>query len=83
MRYDAVADAVDPGYPKDIASHWPGVFNQDIDAAIFTPAGVPAVQSTPKIYFFKGSEYIRFDVANRKADAGYPREIPDNWRGIW
>jgi hypothetical protein len=36
-----------------------------------------------KIYFFKGSQYIRYDVKGRKADPGYPKPIADDWPGVW
>jgi hypothetical protein len=37
-----------------------------------------------KIYFFKGSEYIRFDIAADKADPGYPKTISSaTWNGLW
>jgi len=36
-----------------------------------------------KAYFFKGENYIRYDVATDKADDGYPLPISPNWHGIW
>ena len=35
-----------------------------------------------KIYFFRGEEYLSYDMASDKVDAGYPRPIAGNWRGF-
>ena len=36
-----------------------------------------------KAYFFKGSEYVRYDVAGDKADDGYPQSISSGWAGVF
>ncbi len=78
-QYDAVSDAADPGYPRSIATDWPGLGSfaggaQDIDAAM---AG-----SSAKLYFFKADAYIRFDTGLGQADPGYPRSIASYWPGL-
>ena len=73
-----VADGVDAGYPKTIASGWPGLpasFQQGIDAALWR-------ESNGKIYFFKGSQYVRFSNVSDGVDAGYPKPIAGNWNGL-
>ena len=35
-----------------------------------------------KAYFFKGDQYIRYDIKADKADPGYPARITDNWPGL-
>jgi len=35
-----------------------------------------------KCYFFKGSNYIRYDWAADKADPGYPKNIAQNWHNL-
>jgi hypothetical protein len=75
VRYDIAADKADPGYPKPIASSWPGVFDRDIDAAVVWP--------NRKGYFFRGSEYVRYDVAADKADPGHPKPISSGWHGVF
>jgi hypothetical protein len=69
----------DPGYPKPIAGNWPGFpvnFASGINAALWS-------ETTQKIYFFKGSEYIRVDPNNGwNVDAGYPKPIAGNWPGF-
>jgi hypothetical protein len=77
LRYDPVADKTDAGYPKPIAGNWPGVpasFASGIDAAIAWNNG--------KAYLFKGANYLRYDIAGDKVDAGYPKSIASNWSGL-
>jgi hypothetical protein len=77
LRYDIAADKVDPGYPFPIAGHWkgfPASFESGIDAAVMWNNG--------KAYFFKGSHYLRFDVAADKVDPGFPASISANWTGL-
>ena len=67
---------VEAGYPRPIAGNWkdlPPSFNQGIDAALWR-------ESNSKIYFFKGSQYVRID-SDSKIEAGYPRPIEGNWKG--
>lgn len=67
---------MDPGYPKPIAGNWNGLpasFQQGIDAALWR-------ESNNKIYFFKGSQYVRLTGATM--DAGYPNPITGNWKGL-
>jgi hypothetical protein len=74
LRYDMVADKVDPGYPVPIAGHWPGLWTYGINAAVVWPNG--------KAYFFKGSQYICYDIAKDKGDPGYPTDIRTHWAGF-
>jgi hypothetical protein len=77
IRYDIAKDKADPGYPVDIKSGWPGFppsFAAGIDNVV--------VWNNGKAYFFKGSEYIRYDIAADKTDPGYPQPIAGNWRGL-
>ncbi len=68
----------DDGYPLPIAAYWPGFaetgFAEDLYAAVDLGTG--------KLYFFRGAEYIRYDVASNRVDAGYPRPIAGNWSGL-
>lgn len=78
-RYDIAADRVATGYPQSIATNWPGLEKfsggaRDIDTAFDAGNG--------KAYFFKGAQYIRYDLAARSADAGYPATISGNWPGL-
>ncbi len=78
VRYDIDADSVDAGYPLPIAGHWPGMdkgeFDQGIDAAINWGNG--------KAYFFRGANYVRYDIDADSVDAGYPLPIAGNWSGM-
>jgi len=77
IRYDWGSDAVDPGYPKNIASHWhgwPNSFNGGIDAVLLGDGPFSG-----KAYFFKGDLYLRYDWSNDSVDSGYPKKIRDHW----
>ncbi|MBV5337687.1 MAG: hypothetical protein J0653_07035, partial [Deltaproteobacteria bacterium] len=67
VRYDMKSDRTDPGYPKPISNeNWPGVpWYDGIDAAVNWGNG--------KAYFFKGGEYVRYDVKADRVDPGYPK----------
>jgi hypothetical protein len=78
MRYDIATDKVDPGYPRPIQGNWPG-----FPASFAAGVGTAVVWNNGKAYFFKGSEYIRYDIATDRVDAGYPRPIKDSWPGLW
>lgn len=78
IRYDIAADKADPGYPQPInGSTWPGVGN------IWTSFDAVVNWGNGKAYFFKGSEYIRYDIAADRADPGYPQPINGGtWPGV-
>ena len=69
--------SVDPNYPKPIAGNWPGFpsdFANGVDAAEWS-------EFNQRIYFFKGTRYIRVNPANNwNVDGGYPRNININWK---
>lgn len=71
--------AVEPGYPKPIAGNWPGFpadFATGVDAALDS-------KTNQRIYFFKGSEYVRVDPNNGWiVEPGYPKPIAGNWPGF-
>ena len=70
---------VEAGYPKPIAGNWPGFpasFASGVDGALWSG-------TNQKIYFFKGSEYIRVDPNNGfNVEPGYPKSIGANWPGL-
>ena len=79
IRYDMKADRADPGYPKPISEEtWPGmIWTDGIDTALNWGNG--------KVYFFKGGQYIRYDIDSDRADYGFPQQINSKtWPGlIW
>ena len=80
VRYDWATDRTDAGYPKSIAAEWHGLpagFTSGIDAAV-TGKG----PFTGKAYFFKGSQYVRYDWATDRTDPGYPKPIAGLWPGL-
>jgi hypothetical protein len=63
------------GYPKPIKDRWFGVIFDRIDAAIYW--------RFDKVYFFSGDQYIRYDMSNFRADAGYPKALSSNYVQDW
>jgi serine/threonine protein kinase len=79
IRFDIQSKRSDPGYPTPIADSWPGVWSSNIDT-IFTNHWPP--HSSGKAYFFKDGQYLRYDMASNKVDAGYPKTISRYWIGL-
>ena len=78
VQISDISKGVDLGYPKSIAGNWPGLpstFNSGIDAALWR-------ESNGKIYFFKGSQYVRFSDVSEGVDPDYPRSIAGYWPGL-
>jgi Hemopexin len=78
VRYDIAHRRADPGFPAPIAGNWPGMpaeFAAGIDEAVVWPNG--------KAYFFKGSQYVSYDIASGRVDDGYPVAISEHWSGVW
>jgi len=63
-------------YPKLIKGHWgfPSSWHNSIDAAF--------AWNKEQAFFFKGSEYLRFDINKDKVDDGYPTPIKGDWEGL-
>jgi len=77
VRYDIATDRVDAGYPATIAGNWgnwPAAWT-GVDAAVKWNNG--------KVYFFRGSQYLRYDIATDRVDAGYPAATSGNWPGLF
>jgi hypothetical protein len=71
-RYDVAADAVDVGWPKQIAREWrrlPGAVGDALNAG------------NGKAYFFSGHEYRRFDLPIDRVDVG-PLKTSEHWPGV-
>lgn len=78
VRFTHVPDGRDEGYPRRIAGNWPGLpsaFRKGIDAALWR-------EDNGKLYFFKGSQYVRFSKVRDGVDSGYPKSIAGNWPGL-
>lgn len=74
-RYDMEHDIAFSGYPRSISAGWNGLppsFQAGIDAALLSA-------DKTKVYFFKGNEYVRYDISTDQMDSGYPLPIADNW----
>ncbi len=80
-RYDIAANKADSGYPLLTKNHWPGLdpFTESLSGICLDAA---VEWGNGKAYFFKGDQYIRYDIAADKADSGYPLPILGNWPGL-
>lgn len=77
VSYDIAGAKVDGGFPKAIAGNWPqwpAAWNSGINAAVNWGDG--------KAYFFKGDQYLRYDIRANTVDQGYPRPIAGAWAGL-
>ena len=77
-RWDVPTDFAEP--PKKITDHFRHIpaegndFTRSLDAVVAWGNG--------KAYFFKGSQYIRWDMATRLRDVG-PAQIATFWPNFW
>ena len=69
------ADYLPPNTPFQTAQSWPGLGSDPLDAAVNWGTG--------KIYFFRGSQYLRYDITLDRVDDGYPQDIAGSWQGLW
>ncbi len=67
----------------------PGGLDVDALDAMFASTVYPTASSRAtsiwpngKAYFFRGSEYLRYDPVADRTDAGYPKPIAGNWPGV-
>ncbi|WP_437992305.1 hemopexin repeat-containing protein [Sorangium sp. So ce145] len=77
VRIDIASKSVLAGYPRSIAGNWrnwPSSWTS-VDAAVDWDNG--------KVYFFRGSDYLRYDKASDQVDAGYPKPISAHWPGLF
>lgn len=75
IRFDMNENRVTPGYPKPIAGYWPGwpaSWNDGVDGCVRWVDN--------KAYFFKGGNYIRYDLSLDKVTKE-PTAITTNWGG--
>ncbi|WP_030669674.1 hemopexin repeat-containing protein [Streptomyces sp. NRRL B-1347] len=83
VRYDARTDEIAEG-PKRIAAAWPGLeeagFDSGIDATTRREVfpRTPGAPSESYTYFFKGDEYLTYDMRNDEV-VTKPRPIADGW----
>ncbi|MGV9884654.1 hemopexin repeat-containing protein [Streptomyces sp. NPDC003006] len=87
IRYDLRHSRIDVG-PLNIGEHWPGLkeagFDRDLDTVLYTwaPGGLKEhLQTSYAIHFFKGDQYVTFDLGANKVTSG-PKKIAAGWPGL-
>jgi hypothetical protein len=77
LKYNLRSDSAGP--IKPIAGNWHGL------PAAWAASGVDAAVNwgNGKVYFFKGGEYLRYDIATDRADDNYPRPLTPRWWPNW
>jgi hypothetical protein len=71
VRYDWETEVVESGYPQPLSAWgFGGAFESGIDAALNGSAAYAG-----KAYFFKGSQYLRYDWATDSPENGYPQPL--------
>ncbi|WP_434525943.1 fucose-binding lectin II [Photorhabdus asymbiotica] len=74
-RYNDTLRTVDTSYPQPISNDWPDLpieFHRHIDDVI---------NLNGYLYFFKGSQYVKFNIAKAKV-IDNPKFIADGWPGL-
>jgi len=84
-RFHVRNDEADWGYPKKIRDEWKGLWERDIDAAFISPAVWDERYGwdSKKAFFFKGDEYMRYDINREEVDSGFPKKITRTFPGLW
>jgi hypothetical protein len=77
QRIDQVANTADAS-PELVGANWPGMsdagFGEDIDACLMLPGFTAA--------FFRGDQYVIYDLVADRVEDGYPRTIAEGWPGL-
>ncbi|WP_267483583.1 photopexin PpxA [Photorhabdus aegyptia] len=75
IKYNDPLNNIDTGYPQPIRTNWPNLpieFQRHIDDVI---------NLNGCLYFFKGSQYLKFDIAKAQVIDG-PKPIIEGWPGL-
>lgn len=78
VRYSDPTKSIDSKYPLPIAGNWkdlPNDFERDIGAALWD-------WNKGRLYFFHGTQYVRYTDVPKVVDSGYPRAILSSWNGV-
>lgn len=83
MIYSLTSDKVTsaPAAISSRISGWPASWTS-IDQAVGSAAPSPGNYWNRKVYFFRGSEYLRVDTSTNRVDAS-PKAVSAGWPGIW
>ncbi|EQB98599.1 fucose-binding lectin II [Photorhabdus temperata] len=75
IKYNDQLHKAYTGYPQSISNDWPNLpveFQRQID---------DIVNLNGSLYFFKGSQYLKFDIAKAQVSDG-PKPIVEGWPGL-
>ncbi|NHB94132.1 fucose-binding lectin II [Photorhabdus cinerea] len=75
IKYNDQLHKAHTGYPQPTSNDWPGLpieFQRNIDDVI---------NLNGYLYFFKGSQYLKFDIAKAQVSEG-PKHIIEGWPGL-
>ncbi|NHB94128.1 fucose-binding lectin II [Photorhabdus cinerea] len=75
IKYNDQLHKVHTGYPQPTSNDWPGLpieFQRNIDDVI---------NLNGYLYFFKGSQYLKFDIEKAQVSEG-PKHILEGWPGL-
>jgi hypothetical protein len=78
VRYNVPTEQITWG-PKPITVGWPGlgvIFASGVDAVCNVPG------SSTDVHFFRGAQYVRYNVPGNKIVYG-PKAIIEGWPGMW
>jgi hypothetical protein len=76
LRLDAATRQLDDGFPAPVTAWWPQLPGWDhVNAAVLFDTG----PFQGKAYFFKGNEYLRYDLATATVDDGFPAPLAASW----
>jgi hypothetical protein len=80
---------VDPSNRRKVGGPWTNKDNWEglpeawtgVDAAVYIGTTTDA-NDYKGVYLFRGSQYVRYDIATLRVPEGYPHSIADDWDGL-
>jgi hypothetical protein len=76
VTYSIATKEVVVGSESNISTLFSGVTFKSLDAVTYR-------KGKKVLYFFSGEDYVRYDIGSAKVDDGYPKQIADEWDGMF